>query len=116
MKEKTVFSQAEISKTLAFLVWVVYHLLRLGFGLVVHPYRSVREIMRGRWFVPLVFLPSGLLLWIFVSGRVGAWVVDVPNRLREVVGLSLATLLVSLGLWQGLLLYLAVRFFVGLRR
>jgi len=104
------------SQTLAFLVWVAYHVGRLCMGLVIHPYRTMREIMRGRWFVPLVLVPAALLVWIFVTGRIAAWVVDVPYRYRDAIGLCYATLLFSLGLWQGLLLYLAFRFWVGLKR
>ena len=116
MGRARVFGDLSLSQILAFLAWVVYHVLRLGLGLVVHPYRTTREIMRGRWFVPLVFLPTGLLVWIFVTGRIAAWVVEVPFFLRDVLGLFYATALLSIGLWQGLLVYLGVRFFVGLRK
>ena len=99
-----------LSKTLYFLIWVVYQIFRLILGLVVHPYRTTREIMRGRWFVPLVFLPTVILAWIFVTGRIAAWVVDVTGIWREVIGLIYATFILSLGLWQALLFYLGVRF------
>ncbi len=100
----------------SFLVWVFYQTGRLVIGLVVHPYRTVREIMRGRWFVPLVFLPTGIIVWIFVTGRIGAWAVDVTGLMRDVVGLFYAAFILSLFLWQGLLFYLGMRFWVGLRR
>jgi hypothetical protein len=106
----------KIQRFLAFLVWVVYHIVRLCLGLVVHPYRTMREIMRGRWFIPLVFLPTGILVWIFVTGRIAAWAVDVPYTLRDLIGLFYAAVLLSIGLWQSLLLYLGVRFWVGLRK
>lgn len=114
MKEEN--SGINIVKVLSFLVWVVYQIMRLCLGLVVHPYRTVREIMRGRWFVPLVLLPSGLLFWILLTGRMAAWVVDVPLILaRDWLGVFYSTLIISLGMWQALLLYLAVRFRMGLR-
>ncbi len=106
----------ELTRGLAFIVWVVYHLGRLCLGLVIHPYRTVREIMRGRWFEPLVFVPTALLVWIFITGRLAAWVINVPDRYRDLIGIFYATLLFSLGLWQALLLYLAVRFWAGLKR
>lgn len=109
-------SNLSVEKILAFLVWVMYQALRLILGLVVHPYRTVREIMRGRWFVPLVLLPSGILVWFFVSGRIAAWIVDVPAYSRDAFGILFATFILSLGFWQALLMYLAVRFWVGLRR
>ena len=105
-----------LSQGLAFGVWVVYHGVRLCVGLVIHPYRTMREIMRGLWFVPLVFVPVVLLIWIFVTGRIAAWVVDGPSALCDWIGLFYASLLLSLGLWQALLLYLAVRFWAGLKR
>lgn len=103
-------------RVIAFLVWVFYQTARLSLGLVLHPYRTVREIMRGVWFVPLVFLPSGILVWIFISGRLAAWVIDVPEPYREVIGLVYASFILSVGFWQGLLAYLAVRFGMGLRK
>lgn len=106
----------QIQKLLAFLVWVMYQIGRLSLGLVVHPYRSVREIMRGEWFAPLIFLPTGILVWIFVSGRIAAWVIDVPSGYRDAIGLAYSTFVISLGLWQILLIYLGVRFGRGLRR
>lgn len=110
-------TMSEIQRALAFFVWIVYHLLRLCLGLVVHPYRTMREIMRGRWFMPLVLLPTGLLVWIFVTGRIAAWAVDVSSLwLRDVIGLFYAAVLLSIGLWQGLLLYLGVRFGTRLKR
>lgn len=107
---------SHFKKALTFVIWVGYQVLRLCLGLVVHPYRSVREIMRGRWFVPLVFLPSVILLWIFLSGRIAAWVVDVPLQSRDMIGLVYATFLFSLGMWQVLLFYLGLRFWVGFHR
>lgn len=109
-------SRYDLAALAALLVWVIYHLLRLGVGLVLHPYRTAREIMRGRWFVPMIFLPTGLLMWILLSGRIGAWVVEVPEAYRDLLGMGLATVIVSIGLWQVLLFYLGVRFFVGMRR
>lgn len=105
-----------MKRILAFLTWVLYQTLRLIFGLVVHPYRTTREIMRGKWFVPLVLLPSGILFWIIVTGRVAAWMVDINGVWREVVAMGFATFIVSMVFWQGLLLYLGIRFGVGLRR
>ena len=105
-----------LQKYIAFGVWIFYQVVRLSLGLVAHPYRSVREIMRGRWFVPLVFLPSLILVWIFISGRIAAWVVDVPVTRRDVLGVFYSTFILSLGLWQVLLWYLAMRFWVGLRK
>ena len=48
MGRARVFEDLTLSQILAFLVWVVYHVLRLGLGLVVHPYRTTREIMRPK--------------------------------------------------------------------
>lgn len=108
--------QFDIQSLLALITWVIYHILRLCIGLVLHPYRTAREIMRGRWFVPLILLPSGILTWIFVSGRLGAWALDVPASSRDFLGVVFAAGIVSIGLWQGLLLYLGVRFWVGLKK
>lgn len=109
-------SLSQLASFLAFLVWVFYQLLRLSVGLVLHPYRTVREIMRGVWFVPLVLWPLALLVWIFVTGRIAAWVIDVPVSFRDVIGVGFATLILSLCLWQALLFYLTLRFWLGFKR
>lgn len=108
--------QRDLAKVLAFAVWVIYQVLRLSLGLAVHPYRSMREIMRGFWFIPLAFLPSAVLVWIFITGRIAAWVVDLPASYRSGVGIFYSTFVISLVLWQILLFYLAFRFWMGLRR
>lgn len=116
MKEKGKSFSETIVSYVSFGLWVVYQILRLILGLIAHPYRTVREIMRGRWFIPLVFVPSVLLVWILVTGRIAAWVVDVPYYSRDFLGIFYSTFIISIGLWQILLFYLAVRFWVGLRR
>lgn len=72
--------------------------------------------MRGFWFIPLVMLPTGILIWIFITGRIAAWVIDIPGFTRDIMGVLYSSFLVSLMLWQVLLVYLSLRFWVGLRK
>ncbi len=87
-------------------------------GLLVHPYITMREIMRERFLRPLTLVPTVLwiLLWlaVFWLARLGLvlglntgwWVMP----LGRVLVFGWIWSWIFLGLWQLLLLYLYVRF------
>lgn len=93
-----------------FLVWVVYQANRLVLGLWEHPYKTVREIMRGEYFRWLLLWPAWLLGLVVLVARVAYWLVELNGFWRTLVGLLLCWLVMYLLLWQGLLIYLGVRF------
>lgn len=87
-------------------------------GLLVHPYVTMREIVRERFLRPLAVLP--VVIWVMswmvglVLGRVGLWL-DLAGLWWTVpVGKGLVFLWVwmsvFLSLWQVVLGYLYVRF------
>lgn len=84
-------------------------------GLVLHPYKSVREMTRQKVLVPVVFSPVIGLAILFVLGRMGSFVFEVEGFRRTVLAVSLSTGLIAILLWQAFLLYLLLSFYLGMR-
>lgn len=88
-------------------------------GLLLHPYKTVRELRRRPAFTPLVGVPvvTWLVAW-FVTlvglrfGWVILWVLGLvaTPRFIHILAFLWWWLTVFLVLWQGMLLYLWVRF------
>ncbi len=88
-------------------------------GLLLHPYVTVRKMVREHFLRPLVVLPlvSTVLLWLTTvvvvhSGAVILNVFDVtmPVRMKFVLSFVFWWMVWFLGLWQILLGYLWLRF------
>lgn len=93
-------------------------------GLLVHPYQSVRRIVRDQFYRPLIWLPSVCLaFWWLLGAVIARFNILATLRLRFVVEaintVSFKQYLFSfiflwgatfLILWQVLLVYLYIRF------
>ncbi len=88
-------------------------------GLLLHPYKTVRELRRNSRFTPMVAVPVVIWSIVWVVGMVGlrfGWVVLWVLGLKALP--RFITLLAFLfwwftffmGMWQVLLLYLWLRF------
>lgn len=89
---------------------MMYQMGRISLGLVVHPYRTMREVARDKWDWPLALVPVGLLIGSLVMGRIGARLVEVPEVWRNKLALILMTVAAGLLVWQGVVGYLGWRF------
>ena len=75
-------------------------------GLLVHPYQSVRRIVRDDFYKPLVWLPSiTLLIWWSVSFLISRW--------NVLATLGLSFLAISLDHWGPTQIILAFLFSWG---
>lgn len=101
-----------------------YWFSALSLGLLLHPYPTLRKMVRDRLLRPLVLLPlvSGLSLWIATMALVrfggvilGVFGAEVSSGMA--LGLAFLFWWVAwfLGLWQVVLGYLFVRFYTVLR-
>lgn len=89
----------------------VYAVLEALVGLMVHPYKTMRELLRGKSLSWVMFWPSAL--WIGIT----AMVVWVPNALLLWI-VPYPMIWIFLFLWSGFftliyqsfLIYLAIRF------
>lgn len=99
--------------------WVVfagYVWTKTLLGLTFHPFTSVRKVVRRPLLLPALFTPAYGLLMLFAAGRLGSVLVDIYGFKREVIAFFLSSVLLSILLWQLLLLYLLVSFMVALRK
>lgn len=92
-------------------VWIGYVWTVTLAGLAIHPYQSVkRMVMDKPILLPVVLSPVLGLIGLFFVGRVGSFVFTLGLLGREMMALVLGSTLIGLLLWQGLLLFLVVRF------
>lgn len=78
------------------------------YGLIFHPYKTVREIVRKPVFIPVVASPVLAIGVLFILGRIGTLLVDVYGAKRDIMALVLGTSLFSLLFWQLFIVYLLV--------
>lgn len=99
--------------------WVVfagYVWSKTLLGITFHPFTSVRKMVRRPLLLPALFTPAMGLLLLFVAGRMGSYLLDVYGLKREVIAFFLSTVLLSIVLWQVLLIYLLLSFVFALRK
>lgn len=92
-------------------LWLTYVWSVTMAGLAVHPYQSVKRMVLNKpVLLPVVLSPLMGLVGLFVLGRVGSYVFTLGSLGREVMALLLGSTLIGLLLWQGLLIFLVLRF------
>lgn len=97
-------------------VFIAYIWSKTLLGLALNPYRSVRDVTRNKVLVPVVFSPLFGLIILFVIGRLGSFLFDVHGVKRSFMALILSSALISILLWQLLLVYLLLSFYLAFRR
>lgn len=103
--------QANVHKWGILSIWVTYVWSVTLAGLAIHPYQSVRRMVLDKpILLPVVLSPVIGLVSLFVVGRVGSYAFTLGLVGREMMSLLLGSTLIGLLLWQGLLLFLVVRF------
>lgn len=97
-----------------FLIFIAYIWTKTLLGLTFHPFMTIRQVTRRPVLVPVIFSPIIGLIAFFVFGRVGAFLLDFYGLRREAIAIFLSTVLISIILWQALLIYLLMSFLIGL--
>lgn len=95
-------------KKRTFLIFTLYTWGRILYGLILHPYKTIREIVRKPVFIPVALSPLLGIGVLFFLGRAGAFLIDIYGIKRDVIAMVLSTSLFSLVLWQLFLLYLLI--------
>ena len=101
-------------KKRTFLIFVAYMWTKTLLGLTFHPFRTIREVTRRPVLLPVIFSPFIGLFVFFILGRVGAFLINVYGLRREFISIILSTALISILLWQALLIYLLISFLLVL--
>lgn len=84
--------------------------------MTLHPFTTIRQVTRRPVLLPVIFSPIIGLTAFFVFGRIGAFLLDFYGLRREVISMFLSTALISILLWQALLIYLLISFLFALWR
>ena len=96
-----------------FLLYSTYVWTKALLGLTFHPYLSVKETLRHPILTPVIFSPFIGILILFFAGKIGSQLIVVYDLQRELIALFLSATLISILLWQLLLLYLFLSFFIA---
>lgn len=97
-------------KKRTFFIYVAYVWTKTLLGLTFHPYRSVRETLRRPILLPVIVSPMLGIITLLIAGKFGSLLIIVYGTKRELIALFLSTTLISIILWQLLLLYLFFSF------
>ncbi|MBI2621343.1 MAG: hypothetical protein HYW63_01695 [Candidatus Levybacteria bacterium] len=93
-----------------FFIYVAYVWTKTLLGLTFHPYVSVRETVRRPVLLPVIISPLIGLGILLITGKIASLLIVVYDLKRELISLFLSTTLISIVLWQMLLLYLLISF------
>ncbi len=103
-------------KKSTFFIYSGYVWTKTLLGLTFSPYKSVKETIRRPILIPVIFTPILAVPLLFIAGKIGSLFLFVNGNLRGLVALFLSTTLISILLWQLLILYLLGSFLIASRR
>jgi len=103
-------------KSKIFLIFITYIWAKTLFGLMFHPFIAIRQVARRPVLFPVIFSPFLGLIILFIAGRIAVFIVDIYGLKRELMAFLLSTTLISILLWQILLIYLLISFILALWR
>ncbi|HET9946863.1 MAG TPA: hypothetical protein VFQ63_02260 [Patescibacteria group bacterium] len=92
----------------AFIIFTLYLWGRVLYGLIFHPYRTLREINRHPILAPVLLTPFFSLIVLFFMGRIGAFLLDIHGVHRQLLAIILSSGLLSIAFWQVLLFYFLI--------
>lgn len=95
-------------KKRTFLIFTAYTWGRILYGLIFHPYKTIREIVRKPIFIPVAASPFLVIFLLFILGKLAALFISLYGIHRDIIAMILSTVLFSLLLWQLFLLYLLI--------
>jgi hypothetical protein len=96
-----------------FLIFIGYIWTKTLLGLTFHPFLTIKQVTRRPVLLPVIFTPIIGLTAFFVLGRLGAFLVTFYGLSRTAISIFLSTFLISVLLWQGLLIYLLVSYLIS---
>jgi hypothetical protein len=98
---------------------VGYWFSAYSLGLLLHPYKTVRELVRRKTFGPMVLVPTIMWGFMWLIGMVGLrfgwlllWVLglEATGRFVNILAFFFWWLTFFVGLWQVVVGYLWIRF------
>ena len=101
-------------KKSTFLVFTAYIWTKTLLGLTFNPFSTVKQVARRPVLLPIIFSPFIGLILFFIAGRIGSFLINIYGLKREAIALLLSSTLISILLWQVLLIYLLINFLIAL--
>lgn len=95
-------------KTLS--IYIAYLWTKTVIGLAVNPYKIVKESVKRPVLLPVIISPILGIIILLITGKVGSLMIIVYGFQREMVAMILSTVLISILLWQILILYLLISY------
>lgn len=114
-----ILSLPNVSKDMkksTFLIFIAYIWTKTLLGLTFSPFTTIRQVTRRPVLLPVILSPFIGLFAFFIFGRIGSFLINVYGLKREAIALLLSTVLISIVLWQALLIYLLISLIVTRRR
>src|SRR5256885_15206195 len=100
-------------KKRTFFVFTGYIWTKTLLGLTFSPFTSIQGVMRRPILLPVIFSPAIGIMLLFILGRIAALFLSPHGAHREMVAIFLSTTLLSILMWQGLLVYLLASFLIA---
>ena len=108
--------QSRNMKKNTFLIFIAYIWTKTLLGITFHPFSTIKQVTRRPVLLPIIFSPFIGLFILFILGRIGSFLIDIYALKRELIAMFLGTALISILLWQALLIYLLISFLLALWR
>ena len=86
----------------------VYSAGQIVLGLLLHPYRTMQLIVKGKVFTPFVFFPLLMVALLFLGSKLDFLMSFYSSNI--IFSILVKTVLIFLILWQMILAYLLIRF------
>ena len=83
-------------------------------GLTFTPFVSVREVVRRPVLFPVIFSPFIGVVLLLITGRIAALFIATKGMERIAISMFLSATVISILLWQLLLLYLLASYLIAL--
>ncbi len=83
-------------------------------GLTFTPFVSVREVIRRPVLFPVIFSPFLGIILLLIFGRIAALFIATEGMERIVIAMILSSAVISIFLWQILLVYLLLTYLFAL--
>ena len=100
-------------KKKTFALFSLYIWLKTFYGVTFHPYETLWDIRRHPVLSPMLASPLFTLALVFLLGKLGSILILVYGRERALIAVILGGAILSIILWQLLVLYFLINFLLA---
>ncbi|HEX7042194.1 MAG TPA: hypothetical protein VF189_03000 [Patescibacteria group bacterium] len=96
-----------------FFIYSIAVWLKTFYGVTFHPYKTLWEIRRRPILSPMIASPFFTLFCIILLGKIGSVLILVYGAERMLIAIILGGAILSIFLWQILVFYFLLMFFLA---